>query len=476
MPATRFPKARRVIIEGDPAGPVLRGAARELWRSAAPEAVISGPAETGKTFAALLKLDTLLGYTPGAQAVLVRKVRDTIHSTVLQTYMHKVQKFEDGKDVSDSGVRRYGGEKPQWFDYPSGARLWLAGIDDPGKALSSERDFIYVNQAEELSHDDWQVLTTRATGRAGNTPTPGVFGDCNPGPAHHWIKNRPGLTLLESRHEDNPVLWDADKGEWTEQGRRTLAVLDGLTGVRKERLRYGRWVSAEGTVFEFDAATHRVTSADLIARGLLTADGRRGPACRLAIAGVDWGYTAPGVLQVWLVDGDGRMALAREHYHTGKLIGWWVERAKEERERFGVGQFVCDPSEPAYIEQFRRAGLSAQPADNDRKPGIQAVQTRLAKAADGRPRLVVMANCLAERDESLAEGKQPVCTEQEFDSFVWKKYPDGRVNKEETTGPDHGMDSARYSAMWADRMSGGSGVIGLPDRQQRTLVPLPGRR
>jgi phage terminase large subunit len=211
--------------------------------------MIAGPAETGKTFAALTKLDRLLLANPGSQAVMVRKVRDTVFSTVLQSYQRKI--LYEGHPA-----KPYGGQRPQWYDYPNGARLWLAGMDDPGKALSSERDFVYVNQAEELTLDDWQTLCTRATGRAGNTQYPQVFGDCNPGPPHHWIKNRPSLKLLESRHEDNPALHDGNG--WTDQGRRTLAVLDSLTGVRKERLRYGRWVSSEGAVYQFDRAIHLI--------------------------------------------------------------------------------------------------------------------------------------------------------------------------------------------------------------------------
>jgi hypothetical protein len=252
-----------VIRQGEGAGgPTLRGAALQLWKYRGTECVIAGPAETGKTFACLYKLHCLLSKYRSAQGVLVRKVRDTLYSTALQTYLRKVL-------LPDSGITTYGGERPQWVSYPNGARLWLAGMNDPGKALSSERDFIYVNQSEELTLADWETLTTRVTGRAGNAPYAQLIGDCNPGPEHHWIRGRPQLQpLLESRHEDNPVLFDA-AGKITEQGRRTLAVLDALTGVRKERLRYGRWVSAEGAVYAFDARVHRLSVERLKGLGVL---------------------------------------------------------------------------------------------------------------------------------------------------------------------------------------------------------------
>jgi len=237
---------------GHTPAPEFRGAALELQTSQAwHEVVISGPAETGKTFSALWYLDTLLRTYPGAQAVIVRKVRVTLYGSALQTY----QKIIDLR----GGVTPYGGKTPEWFDYVGGARLWVAGMDNPGKALSSERDFIYENQAEELAQEDHETLTTRATGRAANAPFSQIIADCNPGPADHWILKRRdsgALHLLESRHEDNPTLYHAD-GTLTERGQLSMATLDALTGVRKQRLRYGRWVGAEGQFFElWDEAKH----------------------------------------------------------------------------------------------------------------------------------------------------------------------------------------------------------------------------
>jgi len=415
--------ARYLIRQGDGAGGlVLRGAALGLWHYRGAEVVIAGPSETGKTTACLHKLNALLWKYPGAQAVLVRKVRDTIYATVLQTYLRKILR---------EGVTAYGGERPAWFDYGNGSRLWLAGMDDPGKALSSERDFVYVNQAEELAADDWQVLTTRATGRAGHAPYGQVIGDCNPGPPWHWLRNRPSLRLLESRHEDNPLLYN-DAGVLTEQGRRTLAVLDALTGVRRERLRLGRWVAAEGTVYAFDPARHVIPRSAV-------------PPAVACLAGVDWGFKNPGVLGVWTTDADGRLYLVREVYRTGQLIDWWVTRARDVRDRHRVEVFVCDPSEPAYIEAFRRAGLHAVAADNAVRPGIDAVESRLAVAADGRPRLFLVADALEERDEVLAGLRKPVCLAQELDVYCWPKAADGRPVKEVPLKEnDHGADACRY--------------------------------
>ena len=233
--------------------PTFRGAAREAQRITQHEWMLAGPAETGKTFAALWRLDAIMRATPKEQGALVRKVAADIGPTVLATFRRVLA-------LSGSGAKAYGGEKPEWYDYPNGARLYVGGMDRPGKVLSGERGVVYVNQAEELALEDWETLTTRVTGRGARTATPMIFGDCNPGPEYHWIKNRPTLRVLESRHEDNPTLYD-ERGELTEQGRRSMAILDALTGLRYKRLRLGLWVGAEGQVYEeFDPAVHVIDS------------------------------------------------------------------------------------------------------------------------------------------------------------------------------------------------------------------------
>ena len=211
-----------------------------------PEVILSGPADTGKTLAILVKLHGIATKYPGASLVILRKRLTDTHPTVLQTFVNKV--------VGDCPwVTTYGGEKAQWFDYThNGSRVWVAGLDKAGKVLSAEHDIIYPNQAEELGLPDWETLLSRATGRAGNVPHPQVIGDCNPGPPTHWIKTRAKagvLTFFESRHRDNPELYDRD-GRITEAGERRLSALRRMTGSRLLRLFHGLWAAPEGAIYD----------------------------------------------------------------------------------------------------------------------------------------------------------------------------------------------------------------------------------
>ncbi len=424
--------ARAKAHKPDADAPIFRGAGSVVQTITAHEWMIAGPAETGKTFAALWRLDTLLRTTPKSNYALVRKVAADIGSTVLVTYQRVLQ-------MSGSGAVAYGGNHPQWYDYPNGARLWLGGMDRPGKVLSGERDGVYVNQAEELTLEDWETLTTRTTGRGAVTPHPMLFGDCNPGAPTHWIINRPSLQVLYSRHEDNPSLIDA-AGAQTAQGIRTMAVLDALTGVRKERLRYGRWVAAEGAVYDFDKGVHLVPRADV-------------PIGWRRLLVIDFGYTNPFVAQDWTIDGDGRMVLVRELYMTQRTVQQHAPllRAWLLTTRYEAIVTDHDAEDRATLEG--ELHQRTHPAYKAVSPGIQAVQERLKIAGDGRPRLTVMRDAVAERDERLVTLKKPLSTEQEFDGYVWPKGVDGRPNKEAPVKEDdHGMDAMRYAVAYVDKI------------------------
>ena len=210
-----------------------------------PEVILAGPADTGKTIAMLWKLDAIAKQYPKASLVIARKQQTDLWGTVIESFKRYI--------LGEQPIRVYGGEKPEFYEYRNGSRIWTAGLDHPGKALSAERDIVYINQAEEAALVDWETLTTRASGRAGNVPYAQVIGDCNPANPSHWIKQRQKagtLTFFESSHRDNPDLFDQATGQITEQGKTRIGALDRLTGVRKLRLRKGIWAAPEGAIYD----------------------------------------------------------------------------------------------------------------------------------------------------------------------------------------------------------------------------------
>jgi len=253
--------------------PTFRGAALDMQTNEHGECIIAGPSETGKTFAMLYAVHMMLMKYPRARATLVRKVRATIYGTVLETWRRVIE-------YGTMSVSAYGGVQPSLYIYENGSRLYIGGMDNPGKILSGERDVIAVNQTEELSSDDWEYLITRTTGRGAVVPYPATIGDANPADPDHWILKRAqsgALRMLRSYHADNPSLHDGV--DWTDQGRRSISRLQGLTGARYARLYQGEWVADDGddaflpSIAMWDACVQDVPPLDLHTPVVIALDG-----------------------------------------------------------------------------------------------------------------------------------------------------------------------------------------------------------
>lgn len=239
--------------------PPMRGGCAKMVHNHVSEIILHGPYETGKTFGMLAWFHWLMCHYPNAKGLWIRKVYKDLVASACETYERKVLE----RDIDDpaSPVQKYGGEKPEKYMYRNGSEILLKGLDRPGSVLSAEFDFIYINQVEELDLNTYEILTGRATGRAGNTDFTQVLGDCNPSFPGHWIQTRAQagkLELYQQMHEHNPALYD-DAGELTAQGVKTMRHLDNLTGVRYERGRLGLWVQAEGAVYDNFSLEYNVT-------------------------------------------------------------------------------------------------------------------------------------------------------------------------------------------------------------------------
>jgi len=393
------------------------GGAREFMYNHDPECVLHGPAETGKTIAACWKVHIVASKYPKAQIVIARKTQASLYGTVLQTF----EKVIDG-----SPVTAYGGEKPQWYDYPNGSRVWVAGLDKASKVLSSERDMIYVNQAEDLTADDWETLTTRTTGRGSVIPHPQLIGDANPSHAQHPLKLRAesgALTFIQSKHKDNPTLYDPETGEITPQGKRTMSILESLTGVRKDRLLYGKWTSAEGAIYtEYNFSTHLI-------------DDFEPPISGRYFMSIDFGFTNPFTASLWYVDHDGIAYLYKQIYRTKRLV---EDHAKDIRAIVGkrrIEAWITDHDAEDRATLERHLGIRTTPAFKSVMPGIEGCKVRLKEN-----RVFFMRGALVEVDRDLKEAKKPTWLIDELPGYRWSDKKQDTPIKED----DHACDDFRY--------------------------------
>lgn len=156
------------------------------------------------------------------------------------------------------------------------------------------------------------------------------------------------------------------------------------------------------------------------------------------VAGIDWGWTSPGAIIVIGDTGSERIVLEesyaehRQVFNPHDEANTWVGHAKRLRDKWGIGNFIPDPSEPQFIFDFSRSGLPILGAINDIGYGIRRVSEQM-HPVNGKPKLRIIDTC-----KNLIREKK---------SYVWDSHR-GSESFKELPAPrqsDHGLDAERYA-------------------------------
>ena len=432
------------------------GNLKKIFQASNPQLIVSGPAGTGKSRAILEKCHRLLLSYPDIRILLVRKSRKSLSESGMQTYEAHV--LGDDNPIKHGPSRQHRDK----YTYPAGGEFIMGGMDTEqrAKVMSTEYDVIYVQEATELAREDWELLTTRLRNR--KLPYQQIIGDVNPGPPTHWIKQHAdsrSLLMLETYHQDNPVLFDHARNAFTEFGVQYLATLDRLSGHRRERLRFGRWVAAEGVVYDqWQPRLHLM-------------DRTTPPKAWPRYLSVDFGYQNPFVAMWGATDPDGRLYIYRELVGTQTLVEDWAAKISWYSRYETLSAIICDHDAEGRATLERHLNVKQHlpisdrgsprktrtplgrtlPARKQIMPGIQNVQSRLQVAGDGLPRLFVYRDSVQNYDVALAEAKIPIGVAQEMDSYIWQQDLNGKANKEQPVDDcNHSLDALRYMVMHLD--------------------------
>lgn len=399
------------------------GAARELMRCRLPEVGLEGPADTGKSMGCLNKVYLAnVNYARNRTAIVRKRRVDLTHSAMVS--------FE--QKVMPAGAARFH-DGDQEYKFPNGSVCVVGGLDDPGKVLSTEYDLVYVQEADQLTLEDWETLRTRVTGRWGAMPYAQIIADWNPTDPGHWLYQREKagqLLVLAATHADNPTV--------TEE---RLDALRSLTGYRYRRLYLGERVAAEGMYFEeWDPTVHVVDPFPIPAhwtRWSATDYGFAAPFCHLAFA------REPGTRTIYV-----HRELYAAGLHDHQQADLITKRIKEEREAVHADPkatlyalHVGDPSMfakrsehdlPSIASVYQGKGIDLQPASNNRKQGWSVVRRTMTRV-DGKPsRLRVFRTCPNLIRTLPAMVRDPLDPEDLADEIKGKKTE------------DHACDALRY--------------------------------
>lgn len=384
--------------------------------SDAKEVLYSGAFGAGKS-RGLCYRTTRLASIPNNVVGLCRKTRVSLVRTTLRTLL-----LPDGSRPPVLPPGSYTHHKGESIiELNGGGAIQYFGFDNPEAVGSMNLGSCGIDEGIELDEDEYTMILGRC--RLDVDPVRSVYTATNPGaPTHFLYKrffgNHAKRHLIQTTALENFFL-----------PKDYLEILQGFTGVRRQRYVEGQWVAFEGLIYDmFNHETHVFHR-------------ERGDFARFGV-GFDEGYTNPVCLLLFGEDNDGRLHVCDEFYKRRTLQDKIVEHALS----WGgdVDEYIGDPSAAGLIAAMCAAGLNAVSGDNDVWNGIRAVQQRLGVAQDGRPRYSV----------------EPHCTNHilEFGSYVWADDKDKPVKE-----MDHSMDAARYYVYWLDKDSIRPSVINEPE-------------
>lgn len=318
------------------------------------------------------------------------------------------------------------------FQVHGGGTVYFRTATDPDSIVGvTNVRFVWGDEAGLFSLYFWENIQARAAFRRAQivlTTSPYTLNWIYKELIRPKIKDpeaRPDVHLIRARSDENPYF----PRDYYEEKRLTMDPR------RFEMMFGGEWDRFQGLVYDcFREDEHVIQSINL-------------PPGTEFYAGVDWGTTHPFVISIRAVTPDGYHYLVGEHYETGLTVTDMVRIAQQKKKIFDIKAFYCDPSEPGYLLEFQRAGLTAVPADNDIGVGID-VQYSLFK----QDRCFIFKGAC----------------EHTLDELETYRYPDD----DDTKGPnvdirerkpvkqdDHCMDAMRYCAMHTARHSKREPVI-----------------
>lgn len=390
--------------------------------------LFDGGARSGKTDGTIAWLVYQAAKFPGARILVARYRLDHARTTLWNLTLKKIL------PPGCNGVRYL--EGPLEARFPNGSVIRVGGLDDAervDKILGDEYLHIFINEATQTT---WDTVTKVLTRLSQNIPgaVRKLVMDCNPKGPRHWL-HQVGVQHIEPSSDMRKAKQLADAETWARLHftpydnpyipKDTLATLEALPGIMRRRMLLGEWCNNEGAVYDgFDADVH---CFDMLPDG---SDGWT------RIRSIDFGFTNPFCCLWGAVDGDGRIWIYRELYERGRRADELAPRILSAED--GISDTVADPEDAEARAVLESAGLHTRAADKRVIPGIQAVQMRLAKALDGRPRLMVSSRC--------------VNLINEFYEYRWEEHRDGRDDKEVPRKEhDHAMDAMRYMVMHVDR-------------------------
>jgi phage terminase large subunit len=348
--------------------------------------VHQGGTRSGKTYSILTALVELCYKNSGLVITICRKTFPALRATAMRDFFTILENEEAyNPELHNKSEATY----QLW-----GNLVEFISVDQPQKVRGRKRDVLFINEANEITLEDWRQLILRTTER--------VIVDFNPSDEFHWLYDLPerdDCDFFKTTYKDNPFLpesvlleierfKEADENFWRVYGL-------GERGTSRSTI-FTHWKEIDQIPNEF----------------------------KLLNIGLDFGYTndPTAIVRVYT---DGHSFAVDELCYATRLTNSDIAKSLRDNGVNRSDVVVCDSAEPKSIDEIHGHGFNTHGARKGRdsvRSGIQFLHSR--------PLLVTA------RSVNLIK---------ELRNYKWKEDKNGKQLNEPVDQFNHAIDAMRYA-------------------------------
>jgi len=355
-----------------------------LKRSKKKIVVEQGGTRSGKTYNILLWIifHYCAKYT-GQTITIARKTFPAVRSSVMRDFFDILKQHDlYNEDLHNKSNSEY---------VLNGNLVEFVSLDQPQKIRGRKRDLAFLNEANELTFEDWQQIVFRTNDR--------IILDYNPSDSFHWIYDRviprEDADFYQTTYRDNPFL-DATIVSEIERLKETDEHYWRVYGL-------GERGTNRAQVFQFTTYQQLPPQAKFLSYGL------------------DFGFTNdPSALVACYQWGDN--LYFQEVLYSTNLTN---QDLSQMFTKFEVGRYdevFADSSEPKSIEELHRMGFNVKPT---------------AKGADS----VNAGIDMLKRYKLHVNGSNLI---KEMENYKWLEDKNGNLLNKPEDKYNHAIDALRY--------------------------------
>ena len=346
--------------------------------------LFQGSARSGKTYNIIIWLVIHLLQTPNKTLSIVRKTLPALKGSVLQDLkeiLETLALYEPSRWKKQEG----------YYTFENGSVIEFFSTDEEQKLRGRKRDMLFINEANEITRDEYVQLAIRTTET--------IIMDYNPSDLYSYIyeliETEDDVFFHKSTYKENPFL--------------TKEIIKEIESLQDKDENLWRVFGLGERGIATNSVFTKYYEIDEI------------PQTKNIFRGLDWGYNDPtAFIEVRKIDDN---IYVKELLYERGLTANDIIYKIQQLDIDPTDDIWCDSARPEIIEDLKRARINAKPVKkNTILHGIDLIK---------RHKVYIDKNSTNILDE--------------FKNYKWKKNKDGNILDTPEDKYNHSIDAIRYA-------------------------------